>query len=189
MTNIIDNQKEIERKAKLWALKNYKLSDNFKALEWEIKERKEKAKATLITAYCEKQIIQDENWTSFSDYYTEEKKYNHKVKFAVWIEIMSEIIELIDDSEGWKIIKEKIQEWINNSEDHIWYWIVKFFPNSWNVVEYRYSDIEFTYSDLLLYKAQVAEDTIRVIDWLIEEFTKSVADEIDEEILSESVEE
>lgn len=187
---MIENQLEIERKAKLKWLKNYELSDNFKALELEIKSRKDNAKATLITAYCEPQLKEDETTgATYSDYYTEEKKYNHKNKFAAWIEIMSEIIEIIDDSDWWKIIKDKIQEGIENSEDHIWQWIVKIFAWSGWVVEYRYTDVDFTFSDLLLYKAQVAEDTLRVIKWLIEEYSKeAVNEEWEEDIISEDIE-
>lgn len=116
----MENQKELERKAKLRALKNYELSDNYKALEAEIKDRKEKAKATLIMAYM--------NPAEDGEIFTEQKKYNHKNKFAWGIESMSEILEIIDNSDGGKIIKEKIQEGIENSEEHIGFGQVRFFP-------------------------------------------------------------
>jgi len=146
------------------------------ALKKEIESRKDTAKATLITAY----LTAGEDGETF----TEKKKYNHKNKFAWGIEVMSEMLEIIDDSEGGNIIKDKIQEGINNSEDHIGNGLVRFFPGSGGVVEYRYTDIEFTDSDHLIYKSQVASDTLKVIEQLIEEFTKesSVEQDLNEEV-------
>lgn len=189
MNEVIKNQKEIERQAKLKALKNYELSDNYNSLVKEIEDRKERAKATVIVAYCTPQIETNEAGEQYSIPYTEVKKYNHKNKFAVGIEVMSEMMGLIDDSEGGKLIKEKIQDWIENSENHIGLWLVKFFPWSGWIVEYRYSDVEFTDSDLLLYRAQVASDTLTVIKWLIEEFSKQAwTIEWEEDTISEEIE-
>ena len=47
------------------------------------------------------------------------------------------------------------------------------------MVEYRYSDIEFTATDRLKYKAQVAGDTIAVLKGLIEEYSKEPEQEYD----------
>ena len=54
------------------------------------------------------------------------------------------------------------------------------------MVEYRYTDIEFADSDRLIYKAQVAGDTIQVIKQLIDENSKEAEKESD---ISEEVEE
>ena len=107
----IENQTEIERKAKLKALKNYQLSENFNALKGEIEAIGNKAKATVVTAYLS--LNED------GEIFTEEKLYNHKNKFAWGIEQMTDIKEIIDESEGGKIIKERLQEGIDNSEEHI----------------------------------------------------------------------
>jgi len=107
----LENQKELERKTNLKAIKNYELSENYTVLTNEIESRKNTAKATVITAY----LTPAED----GEIFTEVKRYNHKNKFAWGIEIMSEILEIIDDSEGGKLIKKRIQEGIDNSEDHI----------------------------------------------------------------------
>ncbi len=116
----VENQTELERVGKLKAIKNYELSENFVALKKEAEERKERAKATVVTAY----LSPDDEGNIF----TEVKKYNHKNKFAWGIETMTEMLEVIDDSEGGKIIKERIQEGIDNSEEHIGCGLVKLFP-------------------------------------------------------------
>ena len=116
------DQKDLARKAKLKALKNYELSENYKALEDFIKDKKDTAKATVVTAY----LTPSED----GEIFTEAKKYNHKNKFAWGIETMSEVMELIDDSDGGKLVKEKIQEGIDNSEEHIGCAMVKIFPGS-----------------------------------------------------------
>ena len=166
----IENQKEIERVAKLKAVKNYELSENYKALEVDVKDRKERAKATVVTAYL--------STAEDGEIFTEVKKYNHKNKFAWGIETMAEMLELIDDTEGGKLIKEKIQEGIDNSEEHIGLGLVRLFPGS-NMTEYGYTDIQWTDSDRIIYKAQVAADTLRVIDGLIKELSKEAEQDVD----------
>lgn len=172
----IENQTELKRKESLKALKNYELSDNFKKLTEEIERIKKEASDTIITLYLQPSEDPDEN----GDYtFTEKKKYSHNNKFAWGIEQMTDIMSLIDDSEGGKIIKDRIRDGIKNSTEHLGLGMIKVFPGSGNMVEYRYSDIEFTATDRLKYKAQVAGDTIAVLKGLIEEYSKEPEQEYD----------
>lgn len=168
---------EIERKNALKAISAYELSDNFKALKEEAEERKKRAKATVVTAYLTKS---DEGAE-----YTEQKIYNHKNKFAWGIETMEEMIALIDDSEGGKVLKARIQEGIENSEEHIGSGLVRIFPGSGGVVEYRYSDVEFTDSDRIVYKAQVAGDSVKLVSIIKEELSKQAEEDVDEAPIGE----
>ncbi len=47
------------------------------------------------------------------------------------------------------------------------------------MTEFGYTDIQFTDSDRIIYKAQVAMDTLRLIEGLVKEFSKEADADLD----------
>lgn len=172
MTLELPDQKEVDRQAALKALKNYELSENYKALFTEVQAQKDKVKATLVTAY----LTPSED----GEIFTEVKKYNHKNKAAWCIEALSDILAVIDENdEGGKIIRKDIQDEIERAEENIGLFMVKHFPGSGSMVEYRYTDVDFTDSDRLVYKFYQWEGMLERIAKLINTYSKEATEDVD----------
>ena len=170
---VIDS-KEVERKNKIAALKNFQLSDNYKSLVNYHKEREEIVQNTICKAYLTPvkafatQTNEDgsEEEIEYQGSYSEVLKYNTRNKYAWGIQEMWECLSYLDDSEGAQLVKEEVNERISISEEHIGKGLVKKFDGT-GMTEYHYSDLFYTESDRLVYKLQIDSEIVSVVDILI----------------------
>lgn len=148
-----------DRQHKLNILKKFKESEKWKLISEDLKNKREALWNAVLDFYG----LPDENGEEFTEF----KKYNEKNK-AIWAcNAITDFKNLLWDSEAELLIKEYLDENLKNAENYIKY-------AHWTSLSTFRSptDVEYTETDKLCIKANLLQDNIKVIDRLIDTYSK-----------------